>query len=175
MCMIVCSHQLNTALMLPSVLWRCCLGSRKGTRPVKTDAGMVICLGQGADLHVAQLMPLPLTISCSSKSRLVLPFWYRLTQVVLDRIQEGRKMAVCVTLIAGRFGSGRGGASSGRWELQRRHGVNGDGYGCRWSSWWSSGRYPGDGCRIWRVVLWLSFACHVVCPDVVVVIHFGGC
>jgi len=35
---------------------------------------MIICLEQGADLHIAQLMPLPLTISCSSKSRLVLPF-----------------------------------------------------------------------------------------------------
>jgi len=30
-------------------------------------------------------MPLPLTVSCSSKSRLVLPFWYRLTQVVLEK------------------------------------------------------------------------------------------
>jgi len=30
-------------------------------------AGMVICLEPGADLHTAQLMPLPLTISCSSK------------------------------------------------------------------------------------------------------------
>jgi len=29
---------------------------------------MVMCLGQGADLHMAQLMPLLLTISCSSKS-----------------------------------------------------------------------------------------------------------
>ena len=28
---------------------------------------MVICLEQGADLHMAQLMPLPLTVSCSSK------------------------------------------------------------------------------------------------------------
>ena len=28
---------------------------------------MVICLEQGADLHVAQLMPLPLTVSCFSK------------------------------------------------------------------------------------------------------------
>jgi len=37
---------------------------------------MVICLGQDADLHMAQLMPLPLTISCSSKSRLVLPEWF---------------------------------------------------------------------------------------------------
>jgi len=32
---------------------------------------VVMCLGQGSDLHMAQLMPLPLTISCSSKSRLV--------------------------------------------------------------------------------------------------------
>jgi len=51
------------------------------------DVGMVMCLGQGADLHMAQLMPLPLTISCSTKSRLVLPFWYRLTWVVPDKIE----------------------------------------------------------------------------------------
>jgi len=31
--------------------------------------GMVICLERGADLHMAQLMPLPLTVSCSSKIR----------------------------------------------------------------------------------------------------------
>jgi len=30
-------------------------------------AGMVICLERGADLHMAQLVPLPLTISFSSK------------------------------------------------------------------------------------------------------------
>ena len=29
--------------------------------------GMVICLEQGADLHMSQLMPLPLTVSCFSK------------------------------------------------------------------------------------------------------------
>ena len=28
---------------------------------------MVICLERGADLHMVQLMPLPLTVSCSSK------------------------------------------------------------------------------------------------------------
>jgi len=28
---------------------------------------MVICLEQGADLHMAQLMPLPLSVSCFSK------------------------------------------------------------------------------------------------------------
>jgi len=46
---------------------------------------MVICLERGADLRMAQLMPLPLTISCFSKSRLVFPFWYWLTQVFLDK------------------------------------------------------------------------------------------
>jgi len=30
--------------------------------------GLHISLEQGADLHMAQLIPLPLTISCSSKS-----------------------------------------------------------------------------------------------------------
>jgi len=55
------------------------------------DAGMVICLGRGADLHMSQLMALLLTISCSSKSRLVLPFWYRLTRVVPDKVQGAIK------------------------------------------------------------------------------------
>ena len=30
-------------------------------------AGMVICLERDADLHMAKLMPLPLTVLCSSK------------------------------------------------------------------------------------------------------------
>jgi len=45
---------------------------------------MAICLEQGAHLHVAQLMLLPLSFA-SVKSRLVLPFWHRLTRVVLDK------------------------------------------------------------------------------------------
>jgi len=35
---------------------------------------MVICLERGADLHIAQLMPLPFNVSRSSKSRLVFTF-----------------------------------------------------------------------------------------------------
>ena len=35
---------------------------------------MVICLEQGADLHVAQLMPLPLTDSCFSKIQIGFTF-----------------------------------------------------------------------------------------------------
>jgi len=38
-----------------------------------------------ADLHMDQLMPLPLTISCSRKYKLVLPFWYQVTWVVPDK------------------------------------------------------------------------------------------
>jgi len=30
-------------------------------------AGVVVCLEQGANLHMAQLMPLPLAVSCFSK------------------------------------------------------------------------------------------------------------
>ena len=37
-------------------------------------SGMVICLEQGADLHIAQLMPLLLTISCFSKIQIGFTF-----------------------------------------------------------------------------------------------------
>jgi len=43
---------------------------------------MVVCLERGADLHMSQLMSLSLA---SVKSRSVLPFWYRLTRVVLKK------------------------------------------------------------------------------------------
>jgi len=38
------------------------------------DAGVVICLEQDADLHMAQLMPLPLTVSCLSKIQIGVTF-----------------------------------------------------------------------------------------------------
>jgi len=37
-------------------------------------AGVVICLGRGADLHMAQLMPLLLTVSCFSKIQIGFTF-----------------------------------------------------------------------------------------------------
>ena len=68
---------------------------------------MVIFLERGADLHMAQLMPLPLTVSCFSKIRIgftflvpahpgspgkravkrvcVCVFWYRPTRVVPEK------------------------------------------------------------------------------------------
>ena len=48
-----------------------------GVRPVKTEwwgVGVVICLERGADLHMAQLMPLPLTVSCFSKIQIGFTF-----------------------------------------------------------------------------------------------------
>jgi len=71
------------------------LGGRKGIQPVKTEwwgAGMVICLGRGANLHMAQLMPLPLIVFCSSKSRMVLPEWFCFSGAGLTRFswKKGR-------------------------------------------------------------------------------------
>jgi len=74
----------------------------KGTGGTKTQqnfvstrhnhAGMVICLGRGADLYIAQLMSLPLTISCSSKSRLALLEWFCFASAGLPRLswKKGR-------------------------------------------------------------------------------------
>ena len=61
-------QQLNYTLIINNEWW---------------GAGVVICLKRGADLHMAQLMPLPLTVSCFSKIQI--GFWYRLTQVVPDK------------------------------------------------------------------------------------------
>jgi len=36
-------------------------------KKLRWGSGMVICLERGADLHIVQLMPLPLTVSCFSK------------------------------------------------------------------------------------------------------------
>jgi len=72
------------------------VGRQEGHPACKTiewwGAGMVICLERGADLHMAQLMPLSLA---SVKSRLVLPFWYRLTRVVPDK-GAVKRVCVCV-------------------------------------------------------------------------------
>ena len=55
---------------------------------------MVVCLERGADLHMAQLMPLPLTVSCFSKIQIGFTF------PVLAHLGSPGQMAVkrvCVT------------------------------------------------------------------------------
>jgi len=79
---------------MPSVLWHCWFDIKTSIRPAKIEqwgVGVVICLERGADcLHTVQLIPLPsqnLIVTClvEIQARLVLPFWYWLTQVVLRK------------------------------------------------------------------------------------------
>ena len=61
-------------------------------------AGIVVCLEQGADLHIAQLMPLPLTVSCFTKIQIGFTF------LVPTQLGSPGKMAikrVCVFCIFG--------------------------------------------------------------------------
>jgi len=57
---------------------------------------MVICLERGADLHVAQLMPLPLTVSCFSKIQVGFTF---LVPAHLGSPVQRAVKRVCVCLI----------------------------------------------------------------------------
>jgi len=57
---------------------------------------VVVYLEQGADLHIAQLMPLPLTVSCFSKIQIGFTF------LVLSHLGGPGKRAVkrvCVLLV----------------------------------------------------------------------------
>jgi len=77
LCMVYGRYCAFTHPVWPSVLWRCWLHGRKGIRPVKTEwwgTGEVICLEWGADLHMVQLMPMPLTVSCLSKIQIDFTF-----------------------------------------------------------------------------------------------------
>ena len=54
---------------------------------------MIICLEQGADLHMAQLMPLPLAVSCFSKIQIGFTF---LVPAHLGSLGKGAVERVCV-------------------------------------------------------------------------------
>ena len=54
---------------------------------------MVICLERGADLHMAQLMPLPLIVSCFSKIQIGFTF---LVPAYLGVPEKGGQTGVCV-------------------------------------------------------------------------------
>jgi len=91
--------------MMPSVLWRCWLGGKKGIRPVKKlSCGVLAWLSVWSEV---QTCICPSWCHCHSlslasvKSRLVLPFWYRLTRVVLEK----RPLNGCVFISIWRFAS----------------------------------------------------------------------
>ena len=54
-------------------------------------AGVVVCLERGADLHMAQLMPLPLTVCCFSKIEIGITFL-----VPAYPSSPGQTLKVCV-------------------------------------------------------------------------------
>ena len=58
---------------------------------------MVVCLELGADLHMAQLMPLPLTVSCSSKIQIGFTF---LVPAHLGSPEQRAVKRVCVCATA---------------------------------------------------------------------------
>jgi len=62
------------------------VGWQEGNSACKTlSGGVVICLERGAGLHMAQLMPLPLTVSCFSKIQIGFTFlvlWFSLSCVM---------------------------------------------------------------------------------------------
>ena len=58
---------------------------------------MVICLERGADLHMAQLMPLPLTVSCFSKIQIGFTF---LVPAHPGNPEQRVVKRVCVWLVA---------------------------------------------------------------------------
>ena len=64
------------------------------------DAGMVICLERDADLHMAQLMPWPLSVSCFGKIQIGFTFL-----VLADPGSPGQSAIkrVCVCLCCSRF------------------------------------------------------------------------
>jgi len=90
------------SVLLPSVLWRCWLGGRKGIRPVKKlSCGVLAWLSVWSEVQTCiwpswcHYHSLSLV---SVKSRLVLPFWYRLTWVVPDKGPLNGCVCVFVTL-----------------------------------------------------------------------------
>jgi len=50
-----------------------------------SGAGVVICLERGADFHMDQLMPLPLTVSCFSKIQIGFTFLVLAYRVVPEK------------------------------------------------------------------------------------------
>ena len=69
------------------MLWHCWLGGEKGIRSVKKLAlgGVLAWLSVCSKVQICIWPSLCHCHSCSSKSRLVVPFWYWLTQVVPDK------------------------------------------------------------------------------------------
>ena len=63
---------------------------------------MVICLERGADLHMAQLIPLMLTVSCSSKIQIGFTFLV-LAHLGSPGQRAVKRVCVCVVVVVTYF------------------------------------------------------------------------
>jgi len=88
--------------VVPSVLWRCWLGDRKGVRPVKNSGGVLVWLSVWNKVQTCWCRCHSLSL-VSVKARLVLPFWYRFTWVVPEKGPLNGCVCVCV-VYAGEMG-----------------------------------------------------------------------
>jgi len=59
---------------------------------------VVICLERGADLHMVQLMPLPLTVSCFSKIQIGFTFLVPAPWVFQEKGPLNESVCVCMTI-----------------------------------------------------------------------------
>ena len=90
------------SVLAPSLLWRCWLGGRKGIRPVKMSGEVFAWLSVWNEV---QTCIWPSWCHCHSlslasvKSRLVLPFSYRLTWVVSEKGPLNGRVCVIVTVM----------------------------------------------------------------------------
>jgi len=97
-CSTCCVILESVIAIMPSVLWRCWLGGRKGIRPVKN---WVVGCWRGYLSGARETCMWPSWCHCHSlslasvKSTLVLSFWYRLTRVVPDKGPLNGCVCVC--------------------------------------------------------------------------------
>ena len=101
-CCVCCSPDSNALVAVSNafsaltlLVWR-----QEGMWPVKNRVvgywhGYLICLQRGADLHMAQLMPLPLTVSCFSKIQIGFTFMFPAHQGS-PRQRDIKRVCVCV-------------------------------------------------------------------------------
>jgi len=74
---------------------------------------VVVCLDRGADLHMAQLMPLPLTVSCFSKIQIGFTFLVP-AEPGSSRKRAVKRVCVCVCFVPCDTGGGAENASTGK-------------------------------------------------------------
>ena len=110
---------LTRRFVSPSVLWHCWLGGRKGIRPVKKmSGGVLVWLSVWSEV---QTCIWPSWCHCHSlslasvKSRLVSPFWYRLTRVVPDK--GPLNVCVCVCVCSACYAGSANKHSESSWRL----------------------------------------------------------